>query len=106
MNFNSDNRSKTGAIFSRLIRTLIETKDLEVFLANRQEPFFELFIEFLEVYYPKFLEIEDLDRPPTALSTRFGEYIFDQYGVNKYSKVIKDNLIDFVKNKISEWTMN
>jgi len=83
-----------------------DLKELEVFLSKRQEPFFELFMEFLGIYYPKFLETEDLDRPPTTLITRFSEYIFNEYGVNKYGKVIKDNLIDFVNNKISEWTMN
>lgn len=106
MNFNSGNRSKSGSAFARLIRRNIQYKELEVFLNNRQEGFFELFMEFLDTYYPKFLEIEDLDRPSTALITRFSDYIFSEYGVNKYSQVIKENLIDFVKNKISEWTMN
>lgn len=103
MNFNSDNRSKSGGAFARLIRMNIKAKELEVFLNNRQEGFFELFMEFLETYYPRFLEIEDLDRPPTTLITRFSDYIFSEYGVNKYSQVIKENLVEFVTNKIAEW---
>lgn len=100
--FNSDNRSKSGGAFARLIKRNTGS-EIDTFLSVRQEGFFELFIEFLEIYYPKFLEIEDLDRPPTTLITRFSRWIFDEYGVNKYSQVIKDNLIDFVTNKTNEW---
>lgn len=100
---NYELQNKTGATF----RTLVKHNCTEGTMKKLNPVFkttksYQMFAEFIEKYYPDFYDGWYEPSEYQSLAIQFGSFMAVEFGYSRYGKIIKDNLNEYINNKIGD----
>ena len=100
---NYELQNKTGSTFRMLIISNCPDgilKRLKPVLKTIK--YHQMFAEFIKAYYPDFYDGWYEPSEYQSLAIQFGSFMAVEFGHSRYGKVIKDNLTEYINNKIGD----